>query len=63
MTEKKESDVLTFKNYKGEEKKMTRGEFRNAARYAADHYSHEQGKSHRPDHTTPPDRQFNLVSE
>lgn len=28
----KETDVLTFRNYKGEEKKITRQEFRNAAR-------------------------------
>jgi hypothetical protein len=60
---KKESDVLTFKNFKGEEKKMTRGEFRNAARYASENYSHEVGKTHRPESTTPKDRQFNLVQQ
>lgn len=63
MREMKETDILTFKNYKGEEKKMTRGEFRNAARYAADHYSHEQGKSHRPEPNTPRDRQFQLIQD
>ena len=28
----KESDILTFRNHKGEEKKISRQEFRNAAR-------------------------------
>jgi hypothetical protein len=59
--QKKETDILTFKNHKGEEKKMTRGEFRNAARYASEHYSHNPDKSHRPENTTPKDRQFQLV--
>lgn len=63
MKEKKESDVLTFRNPKGEEKKMTRGEFRNAARYASENYSHEVGKTHRPESTTPKDHQFQLVRE
>ena len=61
MKEKKDTDILTFKNHKGEEKKMTRQEFRNAARYASDHYSHELGKSHRPEHDTSKDRQFHLI--
>lgn len=59
---KSESDILTFKNHKNEEYKITRGEFRNAARYAADHYSHNPAKSHRPDVDTPKDRQFQLVT-
>lgn len=63
MRQKTESDILTFKNHKGEEKKMTRGEFRNAARYASENYSHEVGKTHRPEFDTPKDRQFQLVRE
>lgn len=56
-----ESDILTFRNHKGEEKKITRGEFRNAAMYASEHYSHDVGKSHRPEDNTKKDLQFNLV--
>ena len=57
----KESDSLTFRNHKGEEKVITRQEFRNAARYASDHYSHDPSKQHRPQESTPLDRQFHLV--
>jgi len=61
--DKKDTDTLTFRNHKGEEKKITRGEFRNAARYAADHYSHDPSKSHRPEPETKKDIQFHLVRE
>lgn len=63
MAKRKESDQLTFRNHKGEEKKITKEEFRNAARYASDHHSHEVGKSHRPESNTPSDRQFHLVRD
>ena len=55
-------DELVFRNHKGEEKVITRQEFRNAARYAADTQSHHVDKSHRPSEKTPRDRQFHLVS-
>jgi hypothetical protein len=55
------SDRLTFKNHKGEEYHMTRGEFRNAA-------AGLQHKDHRPnlydtavEKATPKERLFNLV--
>lgn len=54
---------LTFRNNKGEEVKITREEFRNAARHASDNYSHEKGKSHRPEPETKKDIQFHLVRE
>lgn len=54
---------LVFRNHKGEEKVITRQEFRNAARYASDHYSHHPDKQHRPESTTSLDRQFHLVRE
>lgn len=57
----KESDILIFRNHKGEEKKVSRQEFRNAARHASDNYSHNPSKSHRPNENTPKDRQFELV--
>lgn len=60
----KESDILTFKNYKGEEKTITRQEFRNAARG-------QQDIDHRPKEelrdfnfsqkATPEDRKFHLT--
>lgn len=59
----KETEILTFRNHKGEEKKITRGEFRNAARHASDNYSHHPDKQHRPTESTPIDRQFHLVRE
>ena len=36
MTERRETDKLTFRNHKGEEKTITRQEFRNAARWQQD---------------------------
>lgn len=57
---KKETDIITLRNQKGEEKTITRGEYHNAARSASDNYSHDVRKSHRPDHNTPIDRQFHI---
>lgn len=54
-------DELVFRNHKGEEKIITRQEFRNAARHAAEHYSHNPEQSHRPSEKTPLDRQFHRV--
>jgi hypothetical protein len=68
----KESDILTFRNHKGEEKKITRQEFRNAARG-------QQNIDHRPtlqdtpipnlnsgldyvERATPKDKLFELTS-
>jgi hypothetical protein len=56
-------DRLTFRNHKGEEFKITREQFRNSARHASDNYSHEVGKSHRPEPHTPIERQFHLVRD
>jgi len=60
MVKRQESDIITLRNLKGEEKTLTRGEYHNAARHASDHYSHEVGKSHRPDWNTPKEQQFNI---
>jgi hypothetical protein len=52
---KKDTDTLVFRDSHGNEKKVTRSDFNNAARYAADHASHEVGKSHRPETTSSSD--------
>jgi hypothetical protein len=57
---RQETDTIVLRNHKGEEKTMTRGEYHNAARHASDHYSHDPSKSHRPESTTPQDRQFHI---
>ena len=46
MEEKRENDRLTFRNHKGEEKTISRQEFRNAARSA----SRDAERDHRVDH-------------
>jgi hypothetical protein len=60
LIKKQETDTITLRNHKGEEKTMTRGEYHNAARHASDNYSHEVSKNHRPDANTPQDRQFHI---